>query len=210
MYHEFHPELKINKPLVFERMRVSQTSKIYHKVNQLYENLVPIVKQLVDYQAVYALEESTLVFEDALLNDCTHHVFCFVTVGQPICDEVNRLFEVSNFLEGYILNEMANEVILDATNQLYAHLKTNLKAQGLILTKRYSPGECHLSMDYQKTILGVLQKYSSIQASLTSAFMIKPEKSTLFLYGADANITETDVDFDCKACPSLNCPYRRI
>lgn len=209
MKASFYPVLQINKSLVFERMRVNQSSKIYKKVNELYERLIPVIEELVDYQAVFALEDNHFGFYQHPLSDCDKIVFCFVTIGEGVCHEVNRMFEDGQLLEGYLLNEMTNEVVMDATNQLYRHIKSLLKPIGLNLSKRLSPGECTLDMTYQALIMEELKKSFDIKGTLTSAYMIDPEKSTLYLYGADSNQPDSDVDFDCGTCTSHNCPYRR-
>jgi hypothetical protein len=209
MKASFVPNLQINKPLVFERMRVNESSRIYKKVNALYDGLIPLIEKLVDYQAVFTVEDNCFGFEHPPLSDCDKIVFCYVTIGDKVCLEVSRMFENGQLLEGYLLNEMTNEVVMDATNQLYRHIKSLLKPIGLNLSKRFSPGECSLDMSYQLLIMDELKKSFDIRGTLTSAYMIDPEKSTLYVYGADPKLLDSDVDFDCLSCPSENCPYRR-
>ena len=209
MKASFNPVLQINKPLIFERMRVSDSSKIYDKVNGIYEDLIPVIERLVAYQAVFSMEENKFEINQPLLSQCDKIVFCYVTIGEKLCLEVNRLFEDGQLLQGYILNEMTNEVVMDATNQLYRHIKSLLKPIGYHLSKRLSPGECTLDMTYQSLIMDELKKSFDIKGTLTSAYMINPEKSTLYVYGADPKLPDSDVDFDCENCSSVNCPYRR-
>jgi hypothetical protein len=209
MKASFVPVLQIDKPLVFERMRVNESSRIYEKVNALYDGLIPVIEELVDYQAVFTVEDNCFGFEQAPLSNCDKIVFCYVTIGERVCLEISRMFENGQLLEGYLLNEMTNEVVMDASNQLYRHIKSLLKPIGFNLSKRYSPGECTLDMTYQSLIMDELKKSFEIRGSLTSAYMINPEKSTLYVYGADPKLPDSDVDFDCLSCPSENCPYRR-
>ncbi|MDP3388185.1 MAG: hypothetical protein Q8S24_13180 [Eubacteriales bacterium] len=209
MKASFIPVLQINKPLVLERIRVNESSRIYKKVNELYDGLIPLIEKLVDYQAVFAVEDNCFGFEQPPLSDCDKIVFCYVTIGDKVCLEVSRMFENGQLLEGYLLNEMTNEVVMDATNQLYRQIKSLLKPIGLNLSKRFSPGECTLDMTYQSLIMDELKKSFEIRGTLTSAYMIDPEKSTLYVYGADPKQPDSDVDFDCSSCPSENCPYRR-
>ncbi|HBH12648.1 MAG: Uncharacterized protein XD91_1681 [Clostridiales bacterium 38_11] len=209
MKASFNPVLLINKSLVFERMRVNASSNIYKKVNELFEGLVPLIEKSVDYQAVFTVEDNHFGFVQSPLSDCDKIVFCYVTIGERVCHEVNRMFEDGRLLEGYLLNEMTNEVVMDATNQLYGHIKGLLKPIGFNLSKRLSPGECTLDMTYQSLIMNELKKSFDIKGTLTSAYMINPEKSTLYLYGADPDQPDTDMDFDCGTCPSHSCPYRR-
>ncbi|MBN2285575.1 MAG: hypothetical protein JXQ26_10150 [Tissierellales bacterium] len=205
----FQPILRINKTVIFERMRVSNTSNMYHKVSEIFDECLANIENLIHYQAVYLIEDNLHKINYESLRDSEKVIYCFVTIGEDICTEINRIFDAKDYLKGYILNEIANEIVMDATDQLYFHIKNLVKKDDFNLSKRYSPGECSFDMSYQKTIFERLEKHFDIQASLTDAYMIYPEKSTLFVYGADKSFSDSAVDYDCSTCQSINCPYKR-
>ena len=206
----FHPLLRINKTIIFDRMRVAKTSNMYHKVSEIFDECLTNIEHLIHYQAVYVIEDNDHQINYESLSDSEKIVYCFVTIGEEICTRVNQIFDEKDYLKGYILNEIANEIVMDATDQLYFHIKRIVKKDNYNLSKRYSPGECSFDMSYQRTILAHLEKYDEIKASLTDAYMIYPEKSTLFVYGADKSFPDSAVDYDCSTCQSVNCPYKRI
>lgn len=205
----FNPVTQIKKEAIFKRMRPNATSRVSKAIDKQYDACLNKVMSTIDYQALIWSKDNVFANDIIEVKHCEKIVFCFVTIGEPISNAINSCFENSNFLEGYLLNEIANEVVIDATNQMYAYIKKNMKKRRYHLTKRLSPGECSFDMKYQNTIMGELKKGFEIKASLTESFMIDPEKSTLFLYGADKNIPESNIDFDCSSCQSTNCAYRR-
>ena len=80
----------------------------------------------------------------------------------------------SDFLEGCILNDLANEV-LNASNAMNRRLYNEFKAQGCHLSTRLTLGENHLSMEYQAQFL--LTQGEPFPATLTEHYMLQPEKA---------------------------------
>lgn len=210
MKNIFNPRINIDKEAIYKRMKVSENSRIYDTINEIFDKCLERAISKINFETMFLTKDNSLEFSIKEVNDCEKIVFCFASIGKEICHEINGDFENSNYLEGYLLNEISNEIIMQATNQMYTHIKSEMRSQGYNLTKRYSPGECSFEMKYQVKIMEELKKEFEIQASLTESFMINPEKSTLFLYGADKNIPELEVDFDCSTCKAVDCPYKRI
>ena len=68
---------------------------------------------------------------------------CYCGATQKIVDCVDDLMARSDFLEGYILNDLANEVLFNASNAMNRRLYNEFKAQGYHLSTRLTPGENH-------------------------------------------------------------------
>lgn len=43
---------------------------------------------------------------------------------------------------------------------------------------------------------------------LTESYMLYPEKSMLYLFGADCSNPEISVEHDCGKCPNTSCFFR--
>ncbi len=93
-----------------------------------------------------------------------------------------------DFLEGYILNDLANEVLFNASNAMNRRLYNEFKAQGYHLSTRLTPGENHLSMEYQAQFLSLLTQGEPFPATLTEHYMLQPEKAMLYAYGAGTGL----------------------
>ncbi|SHJ42601.1 hypothetical protein SAMN02745751_02532 [Dethiosulfatibacter aminovorans DSM 17477] len=209
MKEVFKPTIKLDKKKIYTRIRVREDSPIYDTIDELYEKYVENIEDRIEFQVIYSVKPNEFNFDISDVDNCEKVVFCYATIGNPLNDDIVKLFDDKNYLEGYLLNEVANDIVMEATNQLYSYLKKRMKEMGYFLTKRYSPGECTFEMEYQKPIMEELEKDFDVNGELTESFMINPEKSTLYIYGADKNIPELEVDFDCSTCQSHNCPFRR-
>lgn len=210
MKEVLNPVFRVDKSMVFQRMRLKETSNVYKKMDSVFNRLLPEVEALVDYQAIFLVKDNIARLDQPILDNCEKMVFCYATIGPAIPDRITQLFDEKEMVDGYVLNEMANDVIMDLTNQMYIHIKETLKRDGYQLTKRFSPGECDLDLSLQAFIMDHLKEHFEIKGKLMNSYMINPEKSSLFVYGADKNIPELEKDFDCSECLSHNCPYKRI
>lgn len=209
MKETFKPIIKLDKKKIYTRIKVREDSPMYDTIDKLYEKYVKNIKDRIEFQVIYTVKPNEFSFDISDVDKCEKVVFCYATIGHPVNDDVIKLFDDKNYLEGYLLNEIANDIVMEATNQLYSYLKGKMKEMGYFLTKRFSPGECTFEMEYQKPIMEELKKDFDVNGELTDSFMINPEKSTLYIYGADKDIPELEVDFDCSTCQSHNCPFRR-
>jgi RNA-binding protein YhbY len=210
MKGEFKPVFRVDQELVFQRMRLKPTSPVFDKMVAVYQELLPKLEALVSFQGIYVVKPNKYDFQSSTLNACEKIVFCYATIGQSVCQEITDLLDQKELVKGYVLNEMANDVIMGLTNQMYLSIKKTLKKSGCHLTKRFSPGECTLDLSQQALIMDVLNQSFHVEGRLLKSYMIEPEKSSLFLYGADPSLPELDKDYDCSACSSShNCPYKR-
>lgn len=210
MREEFKPVFRVDKAMVFKRMRLKETSRVYEKMDCVFGRLLPKLESLIDYQALFLVKDNQFKLDQSQLDICEKMVFCYATIGPRVSDEITHLFDEKEMVDGYVMNEMANDLIMDLTNQLYSHIKATLKKDGYHLTKRFSPGECDLDLSLQAFIMDHLKEHFEIKGKLMNSYMINPEKSSLFMYGADTKIAELEKDFDCSECLSHNCPYQRI
>lgn len=205
----FNASIQLDKKKIYTRIKVKEDSPIYDTIDKLYNEYAETVKNKIEFQVIYTTKTNEFDFDIPDVDKCDKIIFCYATIGHPVNDEIIKLFDDKNYLEGYLLNEVANEIVMESTNQLYKYLKIKMKESGYFLTKRYSPGECTFEMKYQKPIMEELKKDFDVKGELTDSFMINPEKSTLYIYGLDKNIPELDLDFDCSTCQSIDCPFRR-
>jgi hypothetical protein len=209
MKEAFTPKIEIDKAAIYKRIKVQTDSPMFSEIDKIFDKCSLDVFRLIEVQALFTVNVNSYNIKINELEKAEKIIFCYVSIGKKICDEINEMFKKSQYLEGYLMNEIANEAVMEATNQLYAYIKSKLKKDNYNLTKRYSPGECHIEMEYQELIMTELKKDFEFDALLTESYMIDPEKSTLFAYGADLSFPELEVDYDCSTCNSMNCMYKR-
>ena len=84
-----------------------------------------------------------------------------------------------------------------------------MKESNCHLTRRFSPGEQELDLEYQSVLLDAFRGIPSLShVRLTESYMLYPEKSMLYLFGADFSNPEISVEHDCSKCPNTSCFFR--
>ena len=208
MKSEFNPVFEINREAVHRRMRLKTGTPVYKAVQEVYDTCLRKTAACVMYQAVYLLGKNDHRITQPDLDGCSELLYCFITIGQPVLDVIDGHFEDGRYLEGYLINEMANEAVMSASNQLYHHVKQVLHNRGCRMTQRFSPGECHLDLSCNKLVMEALESGFQVSATLTDQMMLNPPKSMLFLYGVDPDLPEGEKDRDCGDCQRMKCNYR--
>lgn len=209
MLVKFKPEIIIDKDLIFKRMRIDSNSPTYKSISETFNKQVKIIENIVEFESVYLIKENNSTFNIKNIDECEKIAYCFTSIGKEIVNKINEYFFNNDYLEGYLLNELADELVMSSSRQMYQSIKKLVKKDDYNLTKRYSPGECGLDIKFQATVMNELKSETKINAHLTESYMIVPEKSTLFIYGIDKNIPESVIDHDCSQCTREDCPYKK-
>ena len=90
-----------------------------------------------------------------------------------------------------------------------AAIAAAMKESSCHLTRRFSPGEQELDLEYQSVLLEAFHGIPALShVRLTESYMLYPEKSMLYLFGADCSNPEISVEHDCSKCPNTSCFFR--
>ncbi len=209
MLVKFKPEIIIDKDLIFKRMKINSNSPAYESISKIFDSQLKDIDNIIDFESLYVINDKNYTFNIKNIDECEKIAYCFTSVGKKSIDVINKCFSNDEYLEGYLLNAISDEIVMSSSRQMYQNIKNLVKQDNYNLTKRYSPGECGFDIKFQTTIMNELKKTAKINAHLTESYMIIPEKSTLFLYGIDKNIPESVVDHDCSQCTREDCPYKK-
>jgi hypothetical protein len=200
MKAEFNPVLQVNQESLYRRLRLKTGTPVFEAVQCIHSSCLE--------KTATSVHENLI--EHPLLDRCEWLLFCFVTIGKPVLEEIDESFNNGRYLEGYLINEMANEAVMSASAQLYEHEKKRLGGRGYHLTRRFSPGDCQLDLSCNRLMMEKLGEMFTLSAGLTDQTMLDPPKSMLFLYGVDPHLPEQIKDVDCSWCQSLKCDYREV
>lgn len=203
-------EIEINKARVFKRLKIKEGTTAFVHCNEIFDALCSIAKSNMQMVNLYSVRDNSMHFDIKELDDCQKIVLCFTSCNNKILDEIDALMEQEDYLEGYILNDIANEVLFNASRQMNLQIYNEIKSMGFNLTTQYSPGENNMCMEYQKDLLDALKEEIEIDAYLTDSYMINPEKSMLYVYGADKNIDDISIEHDCSKCSNKDCFFRIV
>jgi len=197
-----------DKNAVCQRLQITGDSLAASHSRELCPQLLTLAETLCQLTCLYTLQPRNLSLGIPGLDQCSHLVFCFVSVGPRLGEAVGDFFQKKDYLEGFLLDHLGNEILFNASNQMNEIIAQRLYAQGMIHTSRYSPGEGNLGMEYQAVILEALQRLGEIPVQLNDHYMLSPEKSILYLIGAGEDICGGSIRHDCRRCDRLDCYFR--
>jgi len=136
-----------------------------------------------------------------------------VTVGEPVCREITRLFAQNEFALGSMLDAAASEgTELAATFAEKTHVQ-HLKDRGEMLVDsgylRFSPGYCGWDLGAQKRLFEVLQP-QEIGITLNPSLLMQPLKSIsgVFIVGPTTIFAFEDTYTFCNDCDTHSCRDR--
>lgn len=208
MVYKLNIEHKIEKKKFFKKLHIDENTETYNNADDAFMELYEIIKNNMKLTVLYSIVPAfDLGFKK--LYECEQYVLCFISSKDDINSIVNDMMSSGNYLKGYLLNEMATDVIFNASNEMNNIIREKSKDLCYKLSKRIAPGDGEIDMKYQKTILDFLKKELFIDAYLTDDYMIVPHKSLLYLYGLEkATLNTEPMEDNCNMCSNLNCQYR--
>ncbi len=133
---------------------------------------------------------------------------CLVTLGSEIVAAMDEYFAEGDYMGGVLLNAMADVILFQGSQQLYASIAAQAQDQGLTLSPRQEPGNSSSVMAGQ-WILDAVKSQAQVAVELTSGYMLNPKKSLAYYYGAGKTLPFTLIDHDCSSCSAENCPHRK-
>lgn len=173
-------ELKYDKNRIFTRLKLRADPNTNAYAESIFPYLVELLRENIELVLAYNITDNDLTIASPELSSCDMLAVCYCGATQKIVDCVDDLMAKSDFLEGYILNDLANEVLFNASNAMNRRLYNEFKAQG-----------------------------EPFPATLTEHYMLQPEKAMLYAYGAGTGLPDRSIDHDCSKCPNLSCYMRR-
>ncbi len=202
-------EYEINKDELFQRLKIKESSSIFKTAEKSFEKLMKIITENMKLTNIYMLKEKTFEFNFDELDNCKEHVYCFSSGGHEIVRIIGELIDKNEYLDAYMLNDMVNDIVFSASTFMNKKIKNDLSCKGLNLGKKFYPGEHGLDMRHQKNILDLLKENIDIDAELTDSYMIKPEKSMLYVFSVGVGIESCSVEHDCDLCELKECMYKK-
>lgn len=194
--------------IVCQRLQITGDSLAASHSRELCPQLFALAQELCQLTCLYTVQPRTLSFGIPKLDQCSHLIYCFVSIGPRLGEAVGNFFQNKDYLEGFLLDHLGNEILFNASNHMNEIIAERLYAKGMNHTSRYSPGEGSLGLEYQALILNELRRLGEIPADLNDHYMISPEKSILYLIGAGKDICGGSIRHDCQRCDRLTCYFR--
>jgi hypothetical protein len=131
--------------------------------------------------------------------------FFVCTIGPRLEQRARRLMDEGKMLEGFLLDQIASEVVEQAADWAEKKLSETVQPMGWMITNRYSPGYCGWSVSEQQKLFSFLPIHICGIGLTASSFMI-PIKSVSGIIGLGPKAMREA--YECSVCDMTNC-FRR-
>lgn len=138
------------------------------------------------------------------LRDCDRAMLFAVTLGAE-CDRQRRIASVTSPTKALILDAMGSagiEVLCDRMCSMFGQRYPGHKTR-----PRFSPGYGDLPIDFQKTLLSVLDSQRKAGIALADSLLMTPQKSVSAIVGLSRSRCAEHVPA-CQTCDKVECEFR--
>lgn len=133
------------------------------------------------------------------------------TCGAKASEHLGALMADGDFLESYVLNEMYNNLLFNATEDLQSAMRTAWDCAGGGLSRPYFPGDGDIDLRDQDRLMAVLAAELAGRVILNDHHMLLPEKSMLFVMFGGPEIQGGRAGHDCAHCArQRTCSYSSL
>ena len=179
--------------------RLQRIADTRHRLMRVEVSVSGDRMKIADFEA----ESASLALN---LRGCNEAYLLAATLGAGVDREMAKLSAV-NVAEAFALQAAAASVLECFCDDICADLAADLKAEGLYLRPRFSPGYGGFSTQHQRDILRLLDG-GRIGMGETSSHMITPLKSVTAVMGISKQ-PGICADNKCKSCNKADCLFRK-
>ena len=195
---------------ILRRLKIQEDTPAWIRATRNFSKLVELARENMEITACYSIRDNDLSLGagDSVKEGCEKMVVAFATGSRRIGQTILRLMDEGHFMDSYVLNDLVNDVLFKCSEQMNLQIEARMRQEGLSLTESIFPGEKGVDLRYMETLMNTLKKEGEIPATLSSNYMISPEKSVLYAYGAGRGFAGVPVKHDCANCSFTTCFYR--
>ncbi len=204
-------KILVDKQIILKIMECKHGSHAFKIVNSVYETILDKAYSLVQPKGVIITGEIPDFFYLREKENFRSGVFCIATLGKDISEESSSLFSAGEYLEGLLLNTIADQMLINLTTAMYQEkILPFVRKKEDGISYRYIPGCQNVPIEYQKHILDLVGSEAKNEISITEGMMLVPVKSTAYFYVTDKSLPIRINDRDCRKCDMKDCKYRTI
>ncbi|MFC2070583.1 vitamin B12 dependent-methionine synthase activation domain-containing protein [Chloroflexota bacterium] len=196
------------------------SSKIKSLVDGYLDNYHNLIESSFSYviKDIESIQESQIILEDSiilqssilarLLERCEQTVIFALTIGNHLEDMTAYLADNGHVLQATVLDAIGS----NATEQLAFYVEDVIGKlvgyNGLVISRRFSPGYCDWDVSQQEMIFRALQE-EPIDIRLTEEYLMLPRKSISGIIGIGSSNNAIESYNPCSTCQATDCPGRR-
>ena len=143
-----------------------------------------------------------------LLEKCQQVGVFLVTIGSKFEEKVTCLGDDGLILESYVLDAIGSSAVEQMAEMMETEIRKMASAEGLCVSRRFSPGYCDWSIRQQKELFRLIDS-DSVGVRLTAGYLMIPQKSVSGIVGIGPSCADIDTYNPCRTCSKRNCLGRR-
>jgi len=195
------------------------SARIESLINEYVDNACHLIEPLYSYvirdielvQGPLVIIEGFVTFKSKgiarLLGQCEKVAVFTLTIGNRLEEMVSQLAEDKLMLQAAVLDAVGSGVVETTADFVQDRIGEVASAQGLCISRRFSPGYCDWEIDQQKMVFRAMNG-DSAGVRLTEGCLMLPQKSISGIIGiGQCNKVE---NYDpCETCKKRDCVGRR-
>ena len=177
---------RYDKNSVYERLHVEPGSAAWEYNEEIFPDVMTEIMDRLRIHDCVLIPDRRLVTGVEEIDRAEKQVICMIAIEQNVMDKMDEYLADYDFPEAYLLDQMVNEILFNAGDDLSLAAAEAMKAEGLGVTRRYIPGDEPLPMTAQGQMLDCLKEVEEASVlSVSERGALRPEKAALYLFGAD-------------------------
>lgn len=198
--------IQFNQDNIFRMLQCEKNSDMYDIFLEEYKKVKDNVYLNIKAKAVLEFGEMPEK-DNKKKEESKKFLFALFTVGEKITEYIELLFAENKYIQGLIVNIMADDYLF----QMDQVLKEEIKKIGMknnIHIKQRLEAPCGISMEAQKVAYDVCNAKEKLNLRINESYMFDPIKTLCVIYEIADGIGAFDLDHECKKCNKIDCPIR--
>jgi len=182
---------------------------VYHFVEPAYAR---VIRDIVSVDRSRVVLEGSITFESRviarLLERCEKVAVFALTIGDRLEKMVCHLAEDKRVLQAAVLDMVASDAVEKVADFLQERIGAVAALDGLVTSRRYSPGYCDWKLGQQEMVFRAMNGESA-GVRLTEGCLMLPRKSVSGIIGLGYPGEGVEDYNPCVTCRRKDCPGRR-
>jgi len=185
------------------------TEHAHYLINPLHSY---VIKDVEWARGSISLIEGSVIFKSRiiarLLERCPQVAIFVVTIGKYLEETAFQLARDGLILQATVLDAIGSDAVEKVADFVQDRIKEMAEAQGLVTSRRFSPGYCDWNVGQQRMLFYALTG-NTLGVRLTGECLMIPQKSISGIIGIGPSIDDVENYNPCKTCTKQDCPGRR-
>ncbi len=217
-------DVEIDKSQVCHFIGYDDNHKLSARISSLVDDYAKNAQQLINPLYSYVIKdvewargsiafiEDSIIFKSKivvqLLEQCKQVAIFVVTIGKYLEDTAWQLSRDGLILQATVLDAVGSDAVEKAADRVQDKIREAARSDGLVISRRFSPGYCDWNIGQQRMIFHALTGHA-LGVRLTGECLMIPQKSISGIVGIGSPSSNVENYNPCQFCNKEDCPGRR-